>query len=358
MRHSQLNAGPYRRSCMEKFIYTVKPEDEQYRVKDIIRHNFTFSSRLRTKLKQNNSIYLNGEPVPGWVLPKCGDIISIRLPEEVSAFEPEDIPIIPVYEDDDLLIVNKQPGYVVHPTRGQPIHTMANGIMKYMLDTGQRFKIRFVNRLDRDTSGLLVIAKNSFSQEELTKQMKQNLTRKYYTALLCGILETDSGTVNLPIGRPDPERIERGILAEDAGGYASVTHYKVMKRHEESFVKLDSRITIENGFIEGPFEAFSEETAERLRTQGLLEFSRGYTLAELLLETGRTHQIRVHMGALGHPVLGDTLYGGVLCRKGEDGLYRPLAERQLLHARRLCFTHPVTGKAVEVEASLPPDFIF
>ncbi len=339
----------------DKFIYVAKPEDEEFEIKDIVRHNFTFSSRLRTKLKKNNSIYLNGEPALGWKKPKAGDVISVRLPEEMSDFEPEDIPIYPIYEDDDLLIINKQPGYVVHPTRGQPKHTMANALMKYMLDTGQSFKIRFVNRLDRDTSGVLVIAKNSYAQEELTKQMKANEVRKYYAALLCGVMEEDEGTVNLPIGRPDPDRIERGVLDEAEGGYASVTHFKVLERHEERFIKLASELTVESGFVEGMPRSVTENEAEELEKSGLVQGCDGYTICELLLETGRTHQIRVHMGYLNHHVVGDTLYGGVLARN-IDGMYIPIAKRQLLHARRLCFNHPVTKKHIEVEAPMPEDF--
>lgn len=341
---------------MDKFTYIVQAEDVKYRIKDILRHQFTFSSRLRTKLKQNHAVYLNGVPTEGWILPQEGDVISIRLPEESSAFDAEDIPILPVYEDEDLLIINKLPGYVVHPTRGQPAHTIANGIMKYMQDTGQRFKIRFVNRLDRDTSGLLIVAKNSYAQEELTKQMKQNQTRKYYKTILCGLLEKDCGTIDRPIGRPNPERIERGILPESDGGYASVTHYRVLTRREEPLIRLDSRLTIENGLVEGPREAFSEREKERLAGEGLAAAVRGCTLAEILLETGRTHQIRVHMGSLGHWVVGDTLYGGVLCKKEEDGWYRPIAPRQLLHAGKLRFRHPVRGNEMEVEAPLPEDF--
>lgn len=339
----------------DKFVYVAKPEDEQFEIKDIVRHNFTFSSRLRTKLKKNNAIYLNGEPVLGWKKPKAGDVISVRLPEEMSDFEPEDIPVYPVFEDDDLLIINKQPGHVVHPTRGQPNHTMANAIQKYMLDTGQSFKIRFVNRLDRDTSGVLVIAKNSYTQEELTKQMKANEVRKYYAALLCGIIEDDSGTVNVPIGRPDPDRIERGVLPEEEGGYASVTHFKVIGRHKEEFLKLGPELTVEAGFVEGKPRNIPESELPELMSEGLVKMTEGYTVAELLLETGRTHQIRVHMGHLGHHVVGDTLYGGVLS-KNENGIYVPIAKRQLLHARRLCFTHPVTKKYIEVEAPLPADF--
>ena len=291
---------------MSKFSHIVTEEDAGLAVKSIIRCRFTFSSRLKTKLKKNNLVYLNGKPIEGWKTPAVGDVITVELPEERSDFEPEQITILPVYEDDDLLVINKQPGYVVHPTKGQPAHTMANGVMQYMIDTNQSFKIRFVNRLDRDTSGLLIVAKNSYSQEELTKQMKQNIVKKRYNAVVKGIIEEDSGTIDLPIGRPDLDHVQRGVMAE--GGHESVTHFKVIERYAKE--------------------------------------SQGYTLIELLLETGRTHQIRVHMSHIGHPVIGDNLYGG------ENVL---LIERQALHARYLSFNHPVTGKPMEVEAPLPED---
>ena len=179
---------------------------------------------------------------------------------------------------------------------------MANGIMQYMLDTNQSFKIRFVNRLDMNTSGLLVVAKNSHSQDELTKQMKENIIQKRYVALVKGIVEKDKGTIDAPLGRPDPERVERGVME---GGYPSVTHYTVLER-----------------------------------------YPKGYSLVELLLETGRTHQIRVHMSHIGHPVLGDHLYGG------ENPW---LIERQALHAYKLSFNHPVTGEFMELEAPMPED---
>ena len=343
----------------DKFKYVCTAEDEQYQIKDILRHNFEFSSRLRTKLKQNNSIYLNGEPTLGWHTPKAGDVISVRLPSEVSSFEPEDIPVYPLYEDEDILIINKQPGVVVHPTRGQPNHTLANALQKYMNDTGQEFKIRFVNRLDRDTSGVLIVAKNSYSQEELTKQMKANTTRKYYAACVCGMVEKDSGTVDLPIGRPDPERIERGVLPVEEGGFPSATHYKVLERKSLPTVQLDSLLTVDIGFCEGPVKDFTEEELTEMREQGLVKDCSGYTVLELLLETGRTHQIRVHMGALGHHIVGDSLYGGVLCRKPEGkDFYSPITRRQLLHAKRIEINHPVTKERMIVEAPLPADFNF
>lgn len=290
---------------MAKFEYIVTKEDEGVPVKGLLRTKFSFSSRLLTKLKYQHLVFLNGEPTPGWISPQVGDVLSIKLPEEKSDFPAEDIPIHPVYEDDDLLIINKQPGIIVHPTKGHPLHTIANGLMKYMEDTDQVFKIRFVNRLDMDTTGLLIVAKNSHSQDDLTKQMKANTTEKRYIAVVNGIVDEDEFTINLPIGRPDPENVARGVMTE--GGYPSVTHVRVLER-----------------FPKG----------------------KGYTMVELLLETGRTHQIRVHMSHIGHPLVGDYLYGG-------DNPW--LIERQALHAYKLSFHHPVTRLRLNIEAPLPDD---
>ena len=294
-----------RKVIMAKFEYTVTKEDEGVPVKGLLRTKFSFSSRLLTKLKYQHLVFLNGEEVAGWISPQIGDILSFKLPEEKSDFPAEDIPIYPVFEDDDLLILNKQPGVIVHPTKGHPLHTIANGLMKYMQDTGQTFKIRFVNRLDMDTTGLLIVAKNSHSQDDLTKQMKANTIEKRYIAIVNGIVKEDAFTIDLPIGRPDPENVARGVMLE--GGYPSVTHVKVL----ESFPK-----------------------------------GKGYTMVELLLETGRTHQIRVHMSHIGYPLVGDYLYGG-------EAPW--LLDRQALHAYKLSFNHPVTGKRLTVEAPLPND---
>lgn len=288
---------------MTDFIHTVTPEDEGLELKDIMRGHFDFSSRLRNKIKRGKLVMLNGIQTPGWIRPAVGDVIKITLPDEKSNFEPQNIPLCPVFEDDDLLIINKQPGLIVHPTKGHPSGTVANALMYYMEQTDQSFKIRFVNRLDMDTSGLLVIAKNAYCQNDYTHQMKANLVRKRYVAIVNGIVESDSGTIDLPIGRPDPENVRRGVME---GGSPSVTRYTVLQR----FPRM------------------------------------GYTLVELILETGRTHQIRVHMSHIGHPVLGDWLYGG-----GNVNLI----ERQALHAATLVFTHPITKKQLTLNAPLPDD---
>lgn len=287
-----------------KFEYIVKEKDEELQIKELLKRNFGFSSRLMSKLKANGSVYCNGVFAKMYFVPKVGDKITVALPQENSEFEPENIPISVVYEDDDLFIINKQPGYVVHPTKGHPCHTIANGIMKYIMDRDQHFKIRFINRLDMDTSGLLVIAKNSHSQADFSKQMAQNGVTKKYVAVVKGVLPENEGTIDLPIDKAEEDQVKRAVRED---GYPSVTHFKVLER-----------------------------------------FEKGYTLVELLLETGRTHQIRVHMAHIGYPVVGDVLYGSAAVW---------LIERQALHARYLSFNHPVTGQMMEVEASLPQDMI-
>lgn len=287
---------------MTEFKYITTEEDKTLAVKDILRHHFQFSARMRNKIKREKLVYLNGEQTPGWIPTEPGDVITIRLPEETSDFIPEDIPISPVYEDDSLLIINKQPGLVVHPTKGHPQHTLANGIMKYMLDKEDNYKIRFMNRLDMDTSGLVAVAKNSHCQASFMKQSQAGLVEKRYLAIVKGLVEADNGTIDLPIGKPDPERVERAVMED---GAPSLTHYKVLER-----------------------------------------FQAGYTLLELALETGRTHQIRVHLSHIGYPIVSDHLYG-------ETNPF--LIERQALHARKLALLHPVTGKPLSFEAPLPSD---
>ena len=286
---------------MTEFYHKVTTEDEGKELREIMREHFDFSSRLRNRIKREKLVMVDGVSTPGWKKPVVGAEIRITLPDETSGFEPQNIPLDIVYEDDDLMIINKQPGLIVHPTKGHPTGTVANALMYYMEQTGKPFKIRFVNRLDMDTSGLLVVAKNSYTQNDYTKQMKENTVEKRYIAVVKGIVESDEGTIDLPIGRPDPDHVRRGVMEDEA---PSVTHYKVLDRYN------------------------------------------GYSLVELLLETGRTHQIRVHMSHIGHPVLGDWLY---------EGLNPLLIDRQALHAAKLTFTHPMTKKRMTFEAPIPKD---
>ncbi len=286
---------------MTTFSHTVKNEDDGREVREIMKMHFDFSSRLRNRIKRERLLRLNGGDTEGWHKVKEGDVISVTLPDEKSRFEPQNIPIYPVYEDDDILVLNKQPGLVVHPTKGYPDGTVANALMHYMAQKGETWKVRFVNRLDMDTSGLLIVAKNAYAQNNITSQMRAGSIEKGYIAIVCGEVGQERGTIDLPIGRPDPEDVRRGVVPD---GAASVTHYTVLQR------------------------------------------LKNHTLVELLLETGRTHQIRVHMSHIGHPVLGDKLYGGE-----NDGLIN----RQALHAAKLKFIHPITKEPLKTEAPIPED---
>lgn len=285
---------------MGKYNYTVKPEDEGLTINQILRANYKFSARFKTKMKYQSLVDLNDTPAPGYARPVAGDIISVRLPEESSNFVPEDIPLDILYEDEDLLIVNKQAGIIVHPTHGHPEHTLANGIMKYILDNKLNFKIRFANRIDMDTTGIVIVCKNSNSQDNITKQMHSGVIVKKYIALVHGIIDKDM-RIDLPVGRPSMEDVRRGVMTE--GGKDAITDLKIIKKFDD------------------------------------------YTLVELTIHTGRTHQIRVHLSHIGHPIVGDDLYGG----KTE------LISRQALHAYFISFSHPMTGEKLEIEAPYPKD---
>ncbi|MBQ3390417.1 MAG: RluA family pseudouridine synthase [Firmicutes bacterium] len=282
--------------------YVIQPKDEGLKIRDILKRRLDLSTRLIRKLKEEGGVSLDGkerwlnEPV------RKGQVLEVRFPEETSWFEPQEIPLDIRLEDEDLLILNKQPGIVVHPTKGHPAGTIANGLACYMRQKGESWKIRFVNRLDMDTSGLLIVSKNAFSQERLQKQMKAGTVVKKYRAVVDGILEEEEGVIDLPIGLIGENEVGRCVRPD---GYPSVTKYKK-----------------------------------------ILEIGTERTLAELTLETGRTHQIRVHMAHIGHPVTGDSLYG------------KPQPEligRQALHAWSLSFDHPTTNKRIEITAEIPED---
>lgn len=291
---------------MAKYEHTVTPEEVGLTINQILRQNYKFSSRFRTKMKYQSLVDLNGSPAPGYLKPEAGDIIGVRLPEETSDFLPENIPLDIIYEDDDLILINKQPGIIVHPTKGHPEHTIANAVMYYMAETGQSFKVRFANRIDMDTTGIIIVAKNANAQNDLSNQMRHNAVIKRYVALVEGTVQEDHFTIDLPIGRPDQVSIQRKVM--EAGGKDAVTEVSVLERFE------------------------SEEYGP-------------HTLVEVVLHTGRTHQIRVHMSHIGHVIAGDELYGGKT----------DLIGRQALHAYHIEFTHPATGEYMVFETDYPED---
>ena len=291
---------------MAKYEHTVTSEEYGMSINTILRLNYRFSSRFKTKIKYQQLIDLNGEPTPGYIKPEVGDVIGVRLPEETSDFEPEDIPLDIIYEDSDLMVISKQPGIIVHPTKGHPFHTIANALMKYMNDTGQSFKIRFANRIDMDTSGIIIVAKNANTQNDLANQMRRGTVVKKYYALVEGIVEEEHFSIDLPIGRPSQESIRRTVMYE--GGKEALSEVIVIERF--------------NSEQYGP-----------------------HTLVEVTLHTGRTHQIRVHLSHIGHPIAGDVLYEG-----GTE-----LIGHQALHAHYIEFDHPMTGERVSFEAPIHCD---
>ncbi|MCY9806856.1 RluA family pseudouridine synthase [Lentilactobacillus senioris] len=234
-----------------------------------------------------------------------GDLVSVaaREPETLEVI-PEDIPLDIVYEDDDVIVVNKPQGMVVHPAPGHTSHTLVNALLFHspLSTINGTYRPGIVHRIDKDTSGLLMVAKNDNAHQSLSAQLKAKTNLRKYIALVHGIIEEDEGTINAPLGRSPKDRKKQAIVAN---GREAVTHFKVLERFEH------------------------------------------YTLIECQLETGRTHQIRVHLKYINHPIAGDPIYGPKKTLKGNG---------QFLHAGELGFTHPVTGEFLTFEAPLPAVF--
>jgi len=279
-----------------KINYIVESEGKLI---DILRQELDFSSRIIRKLKKDKKTSVNGIVISYNAVLRIGDKIEVVLPEEENIFNPEPLNIEVVYEGDQILVVNKRPFMVVHPTKGHPYGTVANGLAQYMIDQGDSYKIRFANRLDRDTSGLMIVCKSGYAQKIISDQMQNNSIIKEYDAFVMGIIEADEATINEPIDRAYDDSVHRVVRPD---GQQSVTHYQVIKRYDDM------------------------------------------THVKIQLETGRTHQIRVHFNHLGHPLVGDLLYGG-----NHDSI-----NRQALHASRLKFVN-TQGENVELKVDLPED---
>ena len=292
---------------MKKIIFTAAEGGERLD-KLISEYSDEISRSFAAKLAEDGAVTVNGKRVRKNYKALSGDVVEIELPEpEPISAEPEDIPLDIVYEDDDLIVVNKPQGMVVHPAAGNYTGTLVNALMFHCRGTLSAINgvVRpgIVHRIDKDTSGLLVAAKNNEAHIFLAQQIKERKANRRYIALLNGILKED-GTVSKPIAR---HPVDRKKMAVCAGGREAVTHYHVMEH-----------------------------------------FGNEYTLAECVLETGRTHQIRVHMASIGHSVVGDKTYGIKKERFNLAG--------QLLHAATLGFVHPKSGEYMEFSAPIPDYF--
>lgn len=265
------------------------------------------SRSFAAKLFEEGRVLANGEKIGKNYKVKAGDILNIDMPEpEVADVLPENIPLDIVYEDDDLLVVNKPQGMVVHPAPGNYSGTLVNALMYHCKDNlsaiNGTIRPGIVHRIDKDTSGLLVVAKNNDAHISLTAQLKEKKAVRKYYALVNGTVK-ENGTVNKPIGRNPSDRKKMAVVA---GGREAVTHFNVLRNYDR------------------------------------------YTLLECILETGRTHQIRVHMASVGHSIVGDKTYGKT---KEEFKL-----NGQLLHAKTIGFNHPSKGIYMEFSSELPEYF--
>lgn len=292
---------------MEKFVVEIEQVGKRLDlfvisvIKDLSRMN-------AKRLIEDGNVQVNSKNSKVSYKVQNGDIIEIHIPEAKQLdLKAQEIPIEVVYEDSDIIVVNKPKGLVVHPANGNWDGTLVNAIMAICKDSlsgiGGEVRPGIVHRLDKDTSGLLIIAKNDKAHINMSNEIKNREVKKVYIALVRGIVAENEATINMPIGRSNKDRKKMAVVKN---GKEAITHFKVIKRFDK------------------------------------------YTLLEVKIDTGRTHQIRVHLSEIGHPVVGDEIYSN---GKNEFGVHG-----QLLHAKSLDFKHPITGKDMHLEAELPEEF--
>jgi 23S rRNA pseudouridine1911/1915/1917 synthase len=286
-------------------VYSLIAGEQEARLDRYVCQRLPELSRARVqKLIADGHITVNGRPAKPGLKLNSGDSIKVVIPPAtLGRLEPEAIPLDILYEDDDLIVVDKPAGLTVHPAPGHPGHTLVNALLSHLprlADSGDALRPGIVHRLDKDTSGVMLVAKNSIAQADLAAQFKGHTVSKAYLVLVRGHLTPETGIIEADIGRDPAHRQKMAIVAH---GREARTEYQVIK------------------------------------------YIRDYTLLEVRPKTGRTHQIRVHLGAIGFPVVGDKIYG----------VKAPFLSRQFLHASRLGFRLPSTGEYVEFKSELPED---
>lgn len=292
---------------MEKI--TVNSEKQGKRIDAFVSENIDDISRtMAQKLIDDGKILVNSKRVKSSYKVETNDIVEVEIPNPTeTTIKAQDIPVPIIYEDDDIIVVNKPKGMVVHPANGNPDGTLVNAILSMckgsLSGIGGEVRPGIVHRLDKDTSGLIIIAKNDKAHINMSKQIQDRLVTKKYIALVRGVLPEDEATIDMPISRSLKDRKKMDV---NKNGKNAITHFKVLKRYNK------------------------------------------YTLIEVKIDTGRTHQIRVHMSHIGYPIIGDEVYSN---GKNEFGV-----EGQMLHAKSLDFKHPITGKQIHLEAPLPEYF--
>lgn len=296
---------------MDENVILIQAEESGERIDALLAHNLdNFSRSAVQKLIEDGNVTLNGKAIKKNYKSVAGDMFEIILPEitEIPLIA-QNIPLNIAFEDDDIIVINKERGMVVHPAPGHPDGTLVNALMYHCGDSlsgiGGEKRPGIVHRIDKDTSGLLVVAKNDYAHQFLSAQLADRSLSRVYEAVVRGTLKEDSGTVDRPIGRHPTDR--KRMAVTDRNSKNAVTHWEVIARYNS------------------------------------------YTHVRCKLETGRTHQIRVHMASIGHPLLGDYTYGAPCPDKGLEG--------QCLHARQLKLIHPRTEKQVVIESELPEYFV-
>lgn len=285
-----------------KIDFEVTDQYSDKKVLYILKNELKLSGRLIKKLKAAGGILLNKKPVRTVDTVHKGDVLSVIIDFNEDVYiNPEASELSVIYEDDCFLAVNKEPGIPVHPTAGHPVGTLAHQVLAHFMKQELSIKIRPINRLDKDTSGIVLFAKNAHMQDQIINQMKNNRVYKEYLGIVHGLFNPLEGVINLPIARKNDSIIERIV---DPAGAPSITRYKTLEQHND------------------------------------------LSLVQFVLETGRTHQIRVHSRAMGHPLLGDWLYSDIRT---------DLIGRQALHSHILAFDHPLNGQRIELIAPLPKD---
>ncbi len=284
-------------------------ENENKRIDAYLSEKLEDTSRVAIqRLIANGKVLVNGKTTKASYKVQAGDKIELEeeVPVEVS-LKAQDIPLDIIYEDEDMIVVNKPKGMVVHPANGNPDGTLVNAIMAICKDSlsgiGGEIRPGIVHRLDKDTSGIIIVAKNDKAHINLSEQIKDHKVKKTYIALVRGIVKENEATINMPIGRSEKDRKKMAVTRK---GKEAITHFKVLERYDK------------------------------------------YTLLQVNIETGRTHQIRVHLSQIGYPIVGDEVYS--------NGKNEWNVKGQCLHAKSLDFTHPTTGKMMHLEAELPDYF--
>lgn len=295
---------------MDKFLFQITEEMEDERIDKCVSALIDSLSRsFIQKMIKEECVLVNGKPVKGSYRVKDGDEVEFELPKSVEPdIEPENIPLDILYEDKDVIVVNKPKGMVVHPAAGHYSNTLVNALMyhcgKELSGINGVMRPGIVHRIDMDTTGSIIVCKNDKAHNCIAEQLKEHSINRRYHAICYGVLKEDEGVIDKPVGRHPTER--RKMAVNERNGKHAVTHYRVLQRFE------------------------------------------GYTYIECVLETGRTHQIRVHMASIGHPLVGDEVYSNRKCPFKLQG--------QTLHAKTLGFIHPSTGEYIEVNAPLPEYF--